>query len=172
MNPWNLTPSELLIWGLVLHLIADWLFQTEWMVQNKMMRRLKKAPYDYKNPDRKVYGPWYDRHPAAYVHSGIHLICLAPIFGWTAIPIALSHFIIDMRWPVEKWGKFMRHTQPAGKMVFVDEYAVSSEGYTVIFGRDIPEKVVLYDVGTEVRFWVDQVFHITCIAIAALAVGV
>ena len=33
------------------------------------------------------------------------------------------------------------------------------------------DAVPLYDVGTEVRFWTDQVFHVATIAAAALAVG-
>ena len=25
------TPTELLVWAIVAHLVADWLFQTDWM---------------------------------------------------------------------------------------------------------------------------------------------
>lgn len=135
MNPWDLEASELMIWGLVLHLMADWLFQNDWMAQNKMNRR--------KRGIAMIISPWWDRHPAAYVHSGIHAVFLAVIFGWVAVPLAIAHFFIDLRFPVAWLSKLVRQTQPP----------------TGGFG-----------IGTEVRIWCDQVWHIVCIAIAALVV--
>lgn len=151
MNPWELSASELLIWGFVLHLIADWIFQNDWMASNKSLRRER-----WKNSWRKEYGikpptPWWDRHPAAYVHAGIHGILLAMVFGWVAIPLALVHLIIDCRWVVEKWAALIQQTP--GKIMVI------SNPYTP-----------LMDVGAIVRMWVDQVFHIACIVIAALLV--
>lgn len=130
MNPWGLSASDLLVWGIVLHLIADWPLQNDWMANHKALRRHQRG------------SSWWDRHPAAYVHSGIHGLILSFIFGWVAIPLALSHFLIDCRWIVVTWSRFIRQTQPQ----------------------------MMYDIGFEVRFWTDQVFHITCIALAALLV--
>lgn len=166
MNPWHLSASDLLIWGVVLHLIADWPLQNDWMANHKMNRRVRKMqhgdgimtpPRPYQPPDR-----WWDRHPAAYVHAGIHLVFLALVFGWAAIPLAIVHLIIDTRAPVVWWSKLVGQTQPKADLVDV--------GYT---GGEYykAELVHLYDVGTEVRFWTDQVFHITCVAIAALLIS-
>lgn len=164
MNIWDLSTSDLLVWGIVLHLIADWPLQNDWMATNKMKRRLPAMrhgdgmatpPRMYQPPDR-----WWDRHPAAYVHSGIHLVCLAFIFGWVAIPLAATHLIIDTRVPVVWWSKLLEQTQPKGDVV--------ETGPTI--DPMYRPTAVLYDVGTEVRFWTDQVFHIVCVALAALLV--
>ncbi len=136
MNPFDLSASDLLIWGLVLHLIADWPLQNDWMANNKALRSnvWTDSP------------AWWSRHPAAYVHAGIHGVFLSIVFGWVAIPLAISHFLIDMRTPIIWWSNLIGQTQPKGNPAVVD-------------------------IGTEVRFWTDQVFHITVIAIAALAVS-
>lgn len=127
MNPWDLSASDLLVWGLVLHLIGDWLFQNDWMANNK--KNLK--------------------HPAGYVHAGIHGIILSLVFGWAAIPLAIVHLLIDTRTPVTWWAQLIRQT-PATVLV-VNKYPLMS-------------------VGSVVRLWVDQVFHIACVAVAALLV--
>lgn len=134
MNPLHLTASELMLWGLVLHLIADWPLQNDWMAQNKVNLR----------------------HLAGYVHAGIHGVLLAIIFGWVWIPLALSHLLIDTRKPVVWWSKLIGQTQPSGKE------AVSWDDHNPL---------LVVDVGMEVRFWTDQVFHIAAIAIAALLVS-
>ena len=154
MNPWDLSASDLLVWGVVLHLIADWPLQNDWMANNKMQRRMRHVRPSW---DRGTVwttpGHWFDRHPAAYVHAAIHGALLALVFGWVAAPLALVHLIIDCRWPVAKWSRFVRQTQPSGK--------------AVVTWKD-PEPLYVVDIGTEVRFWTDQVFHIACVAIAAL----
>ena len=160
MNPWDLSASDLLVWGIVLHLIADWPLQNDWMANNKMKRRVKKMHIPPGEPGVINYTKWWDRHPAAYVHAGIHGILLALIFGWVAIPLAITHLLIDTRKPVVWWSRLIRQIQPYGNVVET--------------GLDEPRGkmtyVSLYDIGTEVRFWVDQVFHIFCVAIAALLV--
>lgn len=156
MNPWELDATGLMIWGLVAHLIADWPLQNEWMALNKMKRRMRERPYPWNDGTEQVPGPWWDRHPAAYVHAGSHGVLLALVFGWVAVPLALVHLVIDCRWPVEKWSQLVRQTQPTGKR------AVSYPDL-----RSVP----VVDIGLEVRFWNDQVFHIICIAIAALIVA-
>lgn len=133
MNLLHLSASDLMIWGLVLHLVADWPLQNDWMAQNKANLR----------------------HPAGYIHAWIHCALLALILGWIAVPLAFTHLLIDTRKPVVWWSKLVRQSQPTGARMLD------------IGGRE----VVLVDVGLEVRFWTDQVFHIICIAIAALLVG-
>jgi hypothetical protein len=137
MNPWELSSSELLVWGIVLHLIADWPLQNDWMAQNKV-RFL---------------------HPAGVVHSGIHGVLLAFIFGWVAVPLQIAHLLIDTRKPVEWWSRLMRQTQPKSQYVILRG------------GMDDEGAVPIYDIGLEVRIWTDQVFHIICIAVAALLVA-
>jgi hypothetical protein len=107
------------------------------------------------------YTLWFVRHPSAYVHAGIHGLLLTLVFGWVAAPIALAHLIIDCRWPVAMWSKLIRQTQPAGDVV---QTGYDPETMTMTV-------TTLYDVGTEVRFWNDQVFHIACLAIAAVLIG-
>lgn len=145
-NPFELDATGLVIWGLVVHLVADWPLQNDWMANNKAGRRRRHNPTTMTGERGTSYDVWWDRHPAAYVHSGIHGLLLAFVFGWAAIPLALAHLIIDTRWPVAKWSNLVRQTQTI--------YATP-----------------LVDVGLEVRFWTDQVFHIICIAIAALIIG-
>ena len=139
MNPWDLSASDLLIWGIVLHLIADWPLQNDWMANNKMYLRIS----------------W-----AGYVHASIHAFLLAWIFGWVAFPLAIIHLLIDTRKPVIWWSKLIKQTQPKGSAAVTFDH----DGE---FGMIGP----LYDIGTEVRFWTDQVFHIVCLAIAALLVS-
>lgn len=134
MNPHNLSASDLLIWGIVLHLVADWPLQNDWMAEHKANLR----------------------HPAGYVHAGIHGLLLALVFGWVAIPLAIVHLLIDTRKPVVWWSRLVRQTQPENR-------------FQIPSGR-FEKAIPIYDIGTEVRFWTDQVFHIVCIAVAALLV--
>lgn len=138
MNPRNLSASELMIWGMVLHLIADWPLQNDWMAKHKQSLK----------------------HPAGYVHAGIHTALLSIIFGWAAIPLGVVHLLIDTRKPLEWWSKLIRQTQPENRYFF-QRSDTSRHTY----------EVMVYDIGTEVRFWTDQVFHITCVAIAALLIA-
>ena len=80
----SLTPFEA---GLMLHLVADWLLQNEWMAINKV--RLT--------------------HPAAWIHGGIHGVLLGLIFGWAGgIALALAHMVIDTRMPIRWWIKVFK----------------------------------------------------------------
>lgn len=110
----------------------------------------------------RMYQPsdrWWDRHPAAYVHAAIHGILLSLVFGWAAVPLAFLHLLIDTRVPVVWWSQLVRQTQPKG------DRAIQYTGDSMLEVTD-----PLYDVGTEVRFWTDQVFHIFCVAVAAVLV--
>lgn len=81
----------------------------------------------------------------AFTHATIHGVFAGAVFGyWPGMALALVHLFIDTRKPVVWWSQFVRQTQPSGNG---------------------------YDVGLEVRFWTDQVFHIACIAVAALVVA-
>jgi hypothetical protein len=160
LNPWGLTVSELLIWGVVLHLIADWPLQNDWMAQNKMLRR---------TPDSS----WWDRHLAAWVHAWIHAFALGLVFGWLpAIFLSAIHLIIDTRVPIVWWStKVIKQTQPGGLYALAGRHPFREEDR--IEGGEIRvlvDSVLVYDIGTEVRIWTDQVFHIACVAIAALLV--
>ena len=137
MNPKSLSASELLIWGIVLHLLADWPLQNDWMSRNKANLL----------------------HSAGYVHATIHGLLLAIIFSWAAIPLAVTHLFIDTRKPVIWWSKLIRQTQPKSQYVILRG------------GRDNEEAVPIYDIGLEVRIWTDQVFHIFCVAVAALIIA-
>lgn len=95
------------------------------------------------------------------VHAGIHTALLALVFGWPAVLLGIAHGLIDTRKPVVWWSQFMRQTQSAGKWTAVVEPNLLSKG----------EYRMAYDVGLEVRFWTDQVFHIACIAVAALVIA-
>lgn len=159
MNPFDLSASDLLIWGMVLHFIADWPLQNDWMANNKAHQRPRWRRRWNDHSDNQPRSRWWDRHPAAYAHSGIHGLLLALVFGWVAIPLAVAHLVIDTRTPVVWWSKLIRQTQPYGHIV-----------RAFLTNKNDMGIAPLYDVGTEVRFWTDQVIHIACIAVTAILV--
>lgn len=169
MNPFDLSASDLLIWGVVLHLIADWPLQNDWMANNKAKRgrqfRMIKGALGW----RPVESRWFIRHPAAYVHAGIHGILLAVVFGWVSIPLAVVHLIIDTRVPVVWWSKLVRQTQPPDYDDRVIRGWKPGDPYKEPSIVVVSPPSVMY-IGTEVRFWTDQMFHIACIAVASLLV--
>jgi hypothetical protein len=111
--------TVLFVWGLVVHLIADWLLQNEWMAIHKI--------------------DW--RHPAAWIHSGIHTAVLLLVFTWpVALLIGITHLLIDTRQPLVWWLRIVKQMPSA------------------------PNQQV-------VEIWVDQVMHLTVLAVAALVVG-
>ncbi len=79
---WLRPPTELLVWALIAHVVADWLLQTDWMAVNKVNLR----------------------HPAGYVHAGVYTLFMLPLFPWgLAILIGVTHLFIDTRGPVHWW---------------------------------------------------------------------
>lgn len=81
--------SDYLIWLIVAHLIADWIFQNDWMAKYKVSLL----------------------HPAAWVHGAIHLAaCLFVVSLPYALLIAVLHMLIDTRIPLQWWQKFYRQT--------------------------------------------------------------
>lgn len=70
---------KLFLKGLVVHLVADWFLQSDWMSQNKTSLL----------------------HPAAWVHSGIHMLGNLLVFSpLVAIMLSTTHLLIDTRKPL------------------------------------------------------------------------
>ena len=68
--------------ALMLHLIADWLLQNEWMAVKKV--RLT--------------------HPAAWIHGSIHAVLLGCVLGWVAgLVLGILHIVVDTRVPIRWW---------------------------------------------------------------------
>jgi hypothetical protein len=108
--------ADLLIWAIVIHLVVDWLLQTEWMARNKASLK----------------------HPAAYVHSGLHALALLVIFPWwLALGVGATHLLIDTRVPVTWWTEKVKQMPP------------SAPDYR------------------QIEIWLDQIFHILMLAVAA-----
>lgn len=71
--------TELFLKALIVHLVADFFLQSDWMSQNK-----------------SGLG-----HPAAWVHGGLHTMGNLLVFpAWMALLIGISHVVIDMRTPM------------------------------------------------------------------------
>lgn len=152
-NPFDLGPTGLLAWGLVAHAIADHALQNDWMATNKVKRggwpRRQQPPlapdasptevlvhnvHALTEETEAVKFSWWNRHPAAYVHAGIHLIALAFVFGLASLPLAVAHLLIDTRVPVAWWSRLLRQTQPRGARA-VEPYAADPDHrpYTMEF---------------------------------------
>lgn len=163
--------AALAFWGIVVHRVCDWLLQSDWMAKHKAAPRYVTRWVNDQLTGRnfEVSCPWWDRHPAAYVHAGIHgvgflaLAILTPWTAWAAGVVFVTHLLIDTRVPVAWWSRLVRQTQPAG---------LKTEIW--VHPKDKPEWKTwndvrpLYDVGTEVRIWSDQVWHE--VVVCALAV--
>jgi hypothetical protein len=84
---WMLTPFER---GALAHLVADWLFQNDWMAKNKFNLG----------------------HPATWVHAVIHGLLLGVALGWLGgVVLALVHILIDTRAPMNWWRSIFRQTE-------------------------------------------------------------
>lgn len=115
----NMLPiaTDILVWATVVHMVVDWLLQTDWMARNKTNLR----------------------HPAAYVHSGLHTLGMLLVFPWfIALGIGFSHLLIDTRKPVTWWIETVKQ-MPRSSPVF-----------------------------THVEIWLDQIFHMGVLVIAVL----
>ena len=111
------TATILLVWSIVVHLIADWLFQNDWMALHKVDLR----------------------HPAAWVHSGIHALGLCLVFAWpVALLIGLTHLLIDTRKPLLWWMRVIKQMPKDARFPILE-------------------------------IWLDQVMHITALAVVVLA---
>ena len=82
-----LTPFEA---AFMVHLIADWLLQNEWMAVNKV--RLS--------------------HPAAWLHGAIHGVLLGLVLGWVGgLVLAFLHIFVDTRLPIRWWIRVFKKCQ-------------------------------------------------------------
>jgi hypothetical protein len=81
--------TDLLLYGIIAHLIAHWIFQNDWMARHKANVT----------------------HPAAWVHGIIHFVAMLMVFpAPIALMIAGLHILIDTRKPVQWWQAFYRQT--------------------------------------------------------------
>lgn len=111
------TSTDVLLWAIVAHLVADWLLQTDWMAINKVTLR----------------------HPASWTHAGIHTLFFWWIFPWwLALLIGISHLLIDTRKPVAWWMRVVKRAKNNGPHYMIVEMGV------------------------------DQVFHISVLALVVL----
>lgn len=149
--------ASLVVFGVVVHLVVDWLGQNDWMATHKAQRGKRQSGVFIDAESGRPLefdGPWWDRHPAAYVHAGIHGAAQLLVFPWWgALVVGVTHLLIDTRVPVAWWSRLIRQTQPQG---------ISAVTW------DEPRPVMLYDIGTDVRIWADQVWHIGVVALVAL----
>ena len=68
--------------ALVAHLVADWIFQNDWMAHHKTSLS----------------------HPAAWVHGAIQGVALGWALGWLAgLVLGGLHVLIDTRVPLRWW---------------------------------------------------------------------
>jgi hypothetical protein len=119
------TFERLFILGLCAHIVADWFFQSDWQAQHKTSLK----------------------HPAAYIHSSIHLAALLFVFAWpVAFAVAVSHLLIDTRKPLVWWRSLMRTKQ----------FDPAQEPHSM-------HNMVSF----HVAFWQDQMSHVLAIALAA-----
>ena len=86
MTHFNPDQTALLVWGVTVHVVADWFLQNHWMATNKTSLK----------------------HPAAYVHSGVHGLLSLIVFPWQAcVVLFVAHLLIDLRVPLAWWGKLV-----------------------------------------------------------------
>jgi hypothetical protein len=84
-----MSATDYLAWGLVAHVVGDWLLQNDWLARNKV----------------------HVTHPAAAVHSGIHAFLLVLVFPWpVAVALGLAHLAIDTRKPRLWWSRLIGQT--------------------------------------------------------------
>jgi hypothetical protein len=92
------TVGTLFAWGLVAHLVADWLLQNEWMAVNKA----------------KV------GHPAGFVHAAVHAVALGLVFGpIVGVVLGVVHYVVDLRTLLAEWGQLLRQTREGPMAVHV-----------------------------------------------------
>ncbi|MFN2134952.1 MAG: DUF3307 domain-containing protein [Candidatus Promineifilaceae bacterium] len=109
--------SSVFIWAVTIHMVVDWMLQTDWMARNKTNLR----------------------HPAAYVHSGLHALGLMLVFPWfLALGVGVTHLLIDTRKPVTWWIETI---------------------------KQMPRTTPLF---TTVEIWLDQIFHVLVLLLAVI----
>jgi len=103
--------TELLVWAVLAHLIADWLLQTDWMVRHKCDLR----------------------HPAGWVHGAVHALALVLVFAWPlALLIGFIHILIDTRRPLMWWKRLVGKTQNGPHTLMVEMWVDQVMHITVL----------------------------------------
>lgn len=116
--------ANLFIFGLVAHILADWFLQNDWMATYKTSLK----------------------HPAAWIHSGIHFLCFLPLGFWFAFWVFVTHVLIDTRVPLNWWKRIYR--------------IKANDPHQDFFS-------VHNCIARHVAFWQDQMAHILVIAVVA-----
>lgn len=95
---YNLTFSELVLWGIIIHLVCDWLLQNEWMAKGKVKFGSKPS----------------------LVHGIIHSAFSTMIFTFPANTIIMiAHMFIDTRIPLQWWRRVFRQTTEGDMAIHV-----------------------------------------------------
>lgn len=90
MNTTLMAATPYVVWGIVLHLFADWILQNEWMALEKVSLR----------------------SAASWVHGAIHLAAMWLIFPWPiAVVLAAVHIGVDTRVPLAWWRVVYKQTR-------------------------------------------------------------
>jgi hypothetical protein len=101
---------ELFLKGLMVHLIADWFLQNDWMSANKTSLL----------------------HPAAWAHSGIHTLGYLLVFNpLVAVIVGISHLLIDTRRPLT-WLRQIFQQSPKGNIAVVFEIWQDQAAHLII----------------------------------------
>jgi hypothetical protein len=149
-DPLGLDPTQLLIWGMLVHLFGDFFLQNDWQAKNKA------------NIKWQVNGKLPVPDKAAWVHAGIHAVIQIPLFGVASLLIGALHMLIDLRTPLTKWKQFFKQTIDPPLSVRVTDYRLDppSTRYASLSG-----------IGMHVSIWQDQVAHLLILGIVALLVN-
>lgn len=106
-------------YAVVMHSVADWLLQNDWMAVNKISLK----------------------HSAAYVHALIYYACMVVVFGMSmrgvaiACILAILHALIDTRKPVQWWMSHIKTTTSGDTVrTFVVAVAVDQTMHLALLG--------------------------------------
>lgn len=84
--------------GIIAHLAADWVLQTDWMARNKTSLL----------------------HPSAWTHGAIQGLCLGLALGWQAgLVLGFVHMLQDTRVPVAWWMRVFKRCDKAPEAGFI-----------------------------------------------------
>ena len=99
--------------ALVVHWVADWLLQNDWMAHHKSKLS----------------------HPAAWVHGAIHGLGLWWALDWRAgLVLGLAHTLIDTRIPLEWWTRSFKHSAGAPEAASIAMWTDQALHIAILFG--------------------------------------
>lgn len=129
---------------MLIHLVCDFPLQNHWLAKNKA------------DP----------LHPAGYIHAAIHGVAFLLIFPvWAAAAVAVAHFLIDLRKPLEWWGKLVRQTSPE---IGLQKIYPLNANPRDLEGLGVYGVTPCFGMGLLVRVWTDQTFHLAVVGGLAL----